>query len=152
MAKHFPPYHSPLSSLGKKVLLWIIVPVVLLVTGVYVTGGFDTTHVPNEKEKQSLIEAERRAAELRKYAPTVKNADALKVNLTTPTTVDDIQHMLKLLKRSELTGSDLEKVAKMDAAGRAEYKQKILDGLVVGKKLRTLKHYKRKQKNRQSSQ
>ncbi|MGO9547331.1 MAG: hypothetical protein ACLPPF_21375 [Rhodomicrobium sp.] len=134
MAKHLPPYHSPLSSLGKKVLLWIIVPFVLLATGVYVTGGFDTTHPPTEAELKSLQEAEVRAAELRGYAPTVIKANDLKARLATPTSVDDIQQMLRLLKRNELTGSALEDVKKMDASERAKYKQDILDGLSATEK------------------
>jgi hypothetical protein len=133
MAKHLPPYHSPLSSLGKKVLLWIIVPVVLLATGVYVTGGFDTTRPPTEAEKRSMEVAKERAAILReRYAPTLQHSEELKTSLAGKDDVATLQEHIK--KIFELSGEVLEEeelriVQGMTPEQLVEYKQKKLDGL-----------------------
>jgi hypothetical protein len=39
MAKHLPDHHSPLLALGKKVLLWIMLPAALVVSMFYGLGS-----------------------------------------------------------------------------------------------------------------
>ena len=46
MAKHLPDYHSPLWALGKKVLLWIMLPAALVLAAFY-SMATDTSDGPS---------------------------------------------------------------------------------------------------------
>ena len=64
MAKHLPDYHSPLLALGKKVLLWIILPAALVVGMFYGLGSLE--------EQKSERQARVTAAIKRSFAPILK--------------------------------------------------------------------------------
>ncbi len=53
MAKQLPDQHSPLLALGKKVLLWVILPTALVVAGLYVMGTYKS---PAEAEADRVAQ------------------------------------------------------------------------------------------------
>ncbi|MGO9547333.1 MAG: hypothetical protein ACLPPF_21385 [Rhodomicrobium sp.] len=53
MAKKLPGHHSPLLALGKKILLWVILPTALVVAGLYVMGTYKS---PAEAEADRVAQ------------------------------------------------------------------------------------------------
>jgi cell division protein FtsL len=128
MAKHLPDHHSPLMALGKKVLLWVILPAALVLTAIYVV---DTELPARQKVKRAAQEiAKKRVEELSRVNA---RAEKLKASLATPTTVEELQRTFQLLGE-ELKGDELERVRNMSNSERAEFKQKKIDRLSLSEK------------------
>ena len=128
MAKHLPDHHSPLMALGKKVLLWVIVPAALVLTAIYVVD----TELPAQQEVKRVAQenAKKRVEELSRVNA---RAEKLKASLATPTTVEVLQRTFQLLGE-ELKGDELERVRNMSDSERADFKQKKIDRLSLSEK------------------
>jgi hypothetical protein len=134
MAKHLPDYHSPLLALGKKVLLWLILPaVILLAIEEYPSGGFlfgTTKPLTAAEMEQRRLAAERVAA--LKDAPAIIGAEKLKASLTAQDDAATLREHVKkifVLSGEKLEGEELKIVLGMTLEQLAEYKQKRLDRL-----------------------
>jgi hypothetical protein len=128
MAKRLPDHHSPLMALGKKVLLWVIVPAALVLTAIYVVD----TELPARQEVKRVAQ-ENTKKRVEELSHVNARAEKLKASLATPTTVEVLQRTFQLLGE-ELKGDELERVRNMSDSERAEFKQKKIDGLSLSEK------------------
>ena len=68
MAKHLPDYHSPLKALGKKTLLWVVLPAALVAAALY---GLATQESPAQAEANRV--ARDLAKQLERVLGGIKN-------------------------------------------------------------------------------
>ena len=147
MAKHIPDNHSPLLALGKKVLLWGLLPAGLIFTAFYVVDSFESPG--RQSVRRAVEELSKERVEKLSHSPTVKSANELKASLAAKDDATNLQERIRKileLSGSKLEGEELRKVQEMTPAQLAEYEQKKLDGLMELKKPHSLYGSKRKHK------
>lgn len=78
MAKHLPDYHSPLLALGKKALLWGLLPAGLIFTAFYIVDSFKSSG--RQSVRRAVEEHRKKTEELTRFVN--RNAEEMKKRLS----------------------------------------------------------------------